>query len=66
MISPLTRCLPYVDLPNFLYDFTPDSLSAIRGLADKDYSKIFPIDRKGISRLADGEPDAGAYEYVKP
>ena len=54
------------DTENFLYDFTPDSLSAIRGLADKDYSKIFPIDRKGISRLADGEPDAGAYEYVKP
>ena len=50
------------DTDNFLYDFAPDSLSAIRGLADSEYSKLFPIDRRGVSRLADGEPDAGAYE----
>lgn len=52
------------DTYNFLYDFTPDSLSAIRGLADPEYARIFPIDRKGRSRLADNEPDAGAYEGV--
>ncbi|MCD7720912.1 MAG: right-handed parallel beta-helix repeat-containing protein [Prevotellaceae bacterium] len=46
----------------FLYDFTPDSLSCIRGLADEEYAKQYPLDRKGTSRLADGAPDAGAYE----
>ncbi len=50
------------DTENFLYDFAPDSLSAIRGLADAEYSRLFPIDRRGVSRLADGAPDAGAYE----
>ncbi len=50
------------DTDNFWYDFAPDSLSAIRGLADYDYANQYPIDRLGVSRLADGEPDAGAYE----
>ncbi|MBQ8051460.1 MAG: hypothetical protein IJ197_07805 [Bacteroidaceae bacterium] len=50
------------DTHDFLYDFTPDSLSAIRGLADPEVARLYPIDRKGRSRLADGEPDAGAYE----
>lgn len=50
------------DTHDFLYDFAPDSLSAIRGLAEPEYAKIFPIDRRGVSRLADSAPDAGAYE----
>lgn len=50
------------DTHNFLYDFAPDSLSAIRGLADPEFSKLFPVDRRGVNRLADGAPDAGAYE----
>ena len=50
------------DTHAFLYDFTPDSLSAIRGLADPDCARLFPVDRLGRSRLADGQPDAGAYE----
>ncbi len=50
------------DTYNFLYDFTPDSLSAIRGIADPEYTKEFPTDRHGTSRLADEAPDAGAYE----
>lgn len=54
------------DTYNFLYDFTPDSLSAIRGLADPEFSKLFPVDRCGVSRLADGQPDAGAYERPQP
>lgn len=48
----------------FIYDFTPDSLSAIRGLADPQWALLYPTDRLGRSRMADGEPDAGAYEYV--
>ncbi len=50
------------DATNFIYDFTPDSLSAARGLADPTYANEFPTDRLGTSRLADGAPDAGAYE----
>lgn len=48
---------------NFLYDFTPDSLSALRGMADMEYTRQYsPADRLGRSRLQDGAPDAGAYE----
>lgn len=45
------------------FDFTPDSISPIRGLADPTISEQFPLDLKGRSRLTDGEPDAGAYEW---
>lgn len=51
------------DTERFLYDFTPDSASVARGLADMEYTKQYTtIDRLGRSRLADGAPDAGAYE----
>lgn len=53
------------DTTNFLYDFTPDSLSRIRSLADSTYSLRYPIDLRGHSRLADGSPDAGCLEYTK-
>jgi hypothetical protein len=45
------------------FDFTPDSISPVRGLADPTISEQFPLDLKGRSRLADGEPDAGAHEW---
>ncbi len=50
------------DTENFIYDFEPDTTSAIRGMADPSYAGLFPIDRRGVSRLADDAPDAGAYE----
>lgn len=50
------------DAENFLYDFTPKPESAIRGLGLMEYAVPFPLDRHGVSRLADGAPDAGAYE----
>lgn len=52
---------------HYLYDFTPDSLSGICGLADPNILKKYNClyDRKGNSRLADGTPDAGAYEFVR-
>ena len=50
------------DTDNFLYNFAPDSLSPARGLADAEIAKLFATDRRGRSRLADGAPDAGAYE----
>ena len=45
------------------FDFTLDSISPARGLADPAISAQFPLDLNGRSRLADGEPDAGAYEW---
>lgn len=45
------------------FNFTPDSVSPARGLADPEISTLFPLDLNGKSRLADGEPDAGAYEW---
>lgn len=51
------------DTDNFRYDFTPDTLSVIRGMADIEYTRQYsPVDRRGRSRTADGAPDAGAYE----
>lgn len=55
-----------IDTHNFIYDFTPDSLSTIRSLADTTYVGDFIFDRLGRSRMADGAPDAGCYEYVEP
>ncbi len=54
------------DTRNFLYDFTPDSLSGIRNMASGEFLDILPEDRLGRSRLVDVVPDAGCYEYVKP
>lgn len=51
------------DTTNFRYDFVPDSLSPIRSLADAAVAAQCPFDRHGASRLADGAPDAGAYEW---
>lgn len=55
------------DTKNFLYDFTPVEESAIRGIAAVSITeKLSPVDRKGRSRMLDGAPDAGAYEFVMP
>jgi len=45
------------------FDFTPDSVSPARGLADKAIASQFPLDLNGNNRLEDNEPDAGAYEW---
>lgn len=54
------------DTHNFIYDFTPDSLSEIRNMADPLLMNGLFFDRLGRSRLADGAPDAGCYEYIMP
>lgn len=46
------------------YDFTPDSLSPARDMADIEISKLYPNDLNGNNRLEDGKPDAGAYEWM--
>ena len=54
------------DTNNFIYDFTPDSLSEIRNMADPLLMNNQTKDRLGRSREADGAPDAGCYEYIMP
>ena len=46
-----------------LFSFIPDSVSPLRGIANVELAQRFPIDLNGKNRLADGAPDAGAYEY---
>lgn len=45
------------------YNFMPDSLSPIRGMANYDIAAEYPLDLNGRSRLSDGKPDAGAYQW---
>ena len=45
------------------FNFTPDSVSPARGLADPKVAAQYPIDLNGNNRLTDGAPDAGAYEW---
>jgi hypothetical protein len=45
------------------FDFTPDSVSPARGIADPAIAAQYPIDLNGKSRLSDSKPDAGAYEW---
>ncbi len=49
---------------NLYFDFTPDSVSPARGIADISVAFSYPIDLNGNSRLRDNAPDAGAYEWV--
>lgn len=46
------------------YDFTLDSLSLARDVANVQIAEQYPLDRLGNNRLADGKPDLGAYEYI--
>lgn len=52
------------DTYNFIYDFTPDSLSEIRNMADPLLMNGLMTDRLGRSRTIDEAPDAGCYEYL--
>ncbi len=48
---------------NIYFNFTPDSISPVRGIADPLISAQYPFDLKGNSRIEDNLPDAGAYEW---
>ena len=52
------------DTDNFLYDFTPDSLSTIRNMAMPEAAALYPNDRLERCRTCDSIPDAGCYEFV--
>ena len=53
----------YNDTTNVYFDFTPDSVSPARGIADPNIAKNFPKDLNGNNRMEDNAPDAGAYEW---
>ena len=62
--SMLFKSPRYTVTPKQYFNFMPDSLSSLRGLADPVLASQFPLDLNGNNRLADGKPDAGAYEWV--
>jgi hypothetical protein len=45
------------------YNFMPDSVSPARDIGDYNVALQYPLDLNGNSRLQDGKPDAGAYEW---
>jgi hypothetical protein len=47
-----------------VYDFGLLERSPARNMANYEISKQIPLDIKGINRLEDGFPDAGAYEFI--
>lgn len=47
-----------------VYDFRLSETSPARNAAKLEISEQIPLDIKGINRLEDGLPDAGAYEFV--
>ncbi|MDR2472640.1 MAG: hypothetical protein LBD53_03610 [Tannerella sp.] len=49
---------------DYVYDFRPDSVSSVRGKADRTIAEEFPTDRFGVNRLEASEgASIGAYEY---
>ena len=57
---------PYYDIEEQTYfDFIPDSVSPLRGLADPEITTRYKleIDLRGNHRMIDGRPDAGAYQW---
>jgi hypothetical protein len=52
------------DLEDFFYDFSLDSISPARNIADPKISRKIPYDMKGVDRFLDAGPDMGAYEWT--
>jgi len=46
------------------FNFTPDSISPARNMADPSIASQYPLDLNGKNRFADGLPDAGCYEWL--
>ncbi|MCL1938458.1 MAG: hypothetical protein FWF52_08715 [Candidatus Azobacteroides sp.] len=71
IVSSAIQCLFNVD-PQFkeirddkrFYDFSLDSISPARNIADPEIAKQIPLDIHGINRFLDEGPDIGGYEYV--
>lgn len=50
---------------NFVYSFELPKESAAIDKADLTHASLAPNDLRGVSRLTDGKPDIGCYEYTK-
>lgn len=50
---------------DYFYDFDLDSASPAINKANPDFSLSLPYDIRGVSRMDDGEPDIGCYEWKK-
>lgn len=50
-------------IKNLYFNFSLDSVSPARGIADPVTASQYPYDLNGNSRFDDGAPDAGAYEW---
>lgn len=61
----LKKTVQNIDERDYRYDFRLDSLSQARSAADPVFSAQYPLDKNGVSRLEDGKPDIGAYEWKK-
>ena len=48
---------------NTYFNFMPDSISPIRGIADPNIARQFPVDLNGNNRMTDNKPDLGAYQW---
>ena len=49
---------------DYYYNYELDSISPARNMANPHFSNTLPLDIRGISRLEDGAPDIGCYEWL--
>lgn len=47
------------------YNFSLLSNAPARNKANKEVATLYPTDRNGVNRFADGKPDIGAYEWTQ-
>ena len=62
--SPAAIVFVKTDTYPFLFDLIQTSLA--KDAANTSVATLYPTDKKGNSRIADGQPDIGAYEWVTP
>lgn len=49
---------------DYLFNFELDSISPAKDKADISIASSLPLDIRGVSRLSDGSPDIGCYEWI--
>ena len=62
--SPAAIVFVKTDAYPFLFELIQTSLA--KDAANTSVATLYPTDKKGNSRIADGQPDIGAYEWVTP
>ena len=59
-----TNFSPDFDLTTLTFSFQLSEKSQARDHADKSSANQYPLDLAGRSRMADGKPDIGCFEFV--